>query len=52
LRFRFLGHPVGVRAEADRVDVSCRVPLAVSIAAGPVQRCEPPGATFPLEVIA
>jgi trehalose/maltose hydrolase-like predicted phosphorylase len=50
LRFRFRGHPVGVRVEADRVDVSCREPLAVRIAAGPVRRCEPPGTTLPLEV--
>lgn len=51
LRFRFLGQPVGVRAEADRVDVRCREPLTVRIAAGAVQPCEPPGSTFSLEVI-
>lgn len=51
LRFRFLGHPVGVRAEVDRVDIRCRAPLAVRIAAGPVLRCEPPGTSIQLEVI-
>jgi trehalose/maltose hydrolase-like predicted phosphorylase len=50
MRFRFLGRPVGVRAEADRVAISCREPLAVRIAAGPLQHCEPPRTTFPLEV--
>jgi trehalose/maltose hydrolase-like predicted phosphorylase len=51
LRFRFLGHPVGVRAEVDGVDIRCRAPLAVRIAAGPVLRCEPPGTSIQLEVI-
>jgi trehalose/maltose hydrolase-like predicted phosphorylase len=49
MRFRFLGHPVGVRAERDHVTVSCTEPLAVRIAAAPVRRCEPPATTLPIE---
>jgi trehalose/maltose hydrolase-like predicted phosphorylase len=50
LRFRFRGQPVGVRAEADRVEISCHEPLDVRVAGGPPQPCAPPGTTLPLEV--
>jgi trehalose/maltose hydrolase-like predicted phosphorylase len=46
LRFRFLGHPVRVRADGDRVTVDCAGPLDVRIADGPPERCDPPGRAF------
>ena len=48
LTFRFRGHRVGVRAEHDRVEITCEVPLLVRRRRSGTQRCEPPGAVFPL----
>lgn len=48
LRLRFLGRAVGVRAEHDRVAVTCQAPLFVEVAGRPARRVSPPGATFPL----
>jgi trehalose/maltose hydrolase-like predicted phosphorylase len=49
LRLRFRGHPVGVRAEHATLTVACTDPLVLRLGAGPPQRCEPPGHTYPLE---
>ncbi|MGD9701973.1 MAG: glycosyl hydrolase family 65 protein [Acidimicrobiia bacterium] len=46
LRFRFGGHPVGVRADHDTVTISCDEPLAVSVAMRPPAICSPPGQTY------
>src|SRR5262245_20495989 len=48
LTFRFRGHPVGIRAEPDRIIVRCTQPLAVRTATREVVRCEPPGRTLSL----
>lgn len=48
LRFRFRGQAVGVRAEPDRVTVSCTEPFDVGIGGAPAQRCDPPGCTYDL----
>lgn len=50
LRFRFGGRRVSVRAEHDRVSVTCDAPLLLRIGERPPERCEPPGATFPLRL--
>lgn len=49
LRLRFQGHPIGVRAEHDRVSVSCTEPLTLRVGAGSPQLCKPPGCTLPIE---
>jgi trehalose/maltose hydrolase-like predicted phosphorylase len=49
LRFRVLGHPVGVRADHDHVTLACTEPLTVRIAGEPARRCEPPGCDVPWE---
>lgn len=49
VRFRFRGQPLRVRADHDRVTISCAEPLDVRIASGPVQSCEPPGCTYSVE---
>lgn len=48
LRFRFRGHPVGVRADPGRVTVTCTQPLSVRIGAARARRCDPPGRTYDL----
>jgi trehalose/maltose hydrolase-like predicted phosphorylase len=48
LRLRFLGNPVGVRAEHERVTVSCDTPLLLQVADHTPRRCEPPGISIPL----
>jgi len=48
LKFRFGGQPVGIRAEHDRVTITCDTPLLVRVA-DRVTRCDPPGSTIPLE---
>jgi trehalose/maltose hydrolase-like predicted phosphorylase len=52
LRFRFLGHPVGVRATHDHVTLTCTEPLTVRFAGGPARRCEPPGCEVPRDTSA
>jgi trehalose/maltose hydrolase-like predicted phosphorylase len=49
LRLRFGGHRVGVRADHATLTVACTAPLVLRLGAGPPQRCEPPGHTFPLK---
>jgi trehalose/maltose hydrolase-like predicted phosphorylase len=49
LRLRFLGHPVGVRSDGDRVAIDCAEPLAVQVATGPPRRCTPPGGSFAID---
>jgi trehalose/maltose hydrolase-like predicted phosphorylase len=49
LRFRFRGQSVGVRAEHDRVTISCEAPLLVRVGVRAPKQCEPPAATIPLE---
>jgi trehalose/maltose hydrolase-like predicted phosphorylase len=48
LRFRFRGHPVGVRADHETVTVVCERELPVRIAGGPLEPCAPPGGSFSL----
>jgi trehalose/maltose hydrolase-like predicted phosphorylase len=48
LTFRFGGQPIGVRADHDRVEVSCSSPFLVRVAGEASEGCEPPGATFPM----
>jgi trehalose/maltose hydrolase-like predicted phosphorylase len=48
LTFCFRGHRVGVRADRDRVEITCEVPLLVRLADQEPKDCEPPGAVFPL----
>jgi len=48
LTFRFRGHRVEVRADHDRIEISCEVPLLVRLADQAPRGCEPPGAVFPL----
>lgn len=43
LRFHFQGNAVGVRAEHDRVSVTCDAPLLLRIANRSPQLCQPPG---------
>jgi trehalose/maltose hydrolase-like predicted phosphorylase len=52
LRFRFGGQPIGVRAEHDRVTITCETPLLVHIRDRPPERCQPPGAVITLELTA
>jgi len=49
LRLRFHGQPVGVRAEHDRLTIACTEPLAVRVAGGRRQRCDPPGRVFAID---
>jgi trehalose/maltose hydrolase-like predicted phosphorylase len=49
MRLRLAGHPVGIRAEHDRVRITCDQPLLVRLGPGAPVRCEPPGATLALE---
>jgi trehalose/maltose hydrolase-like predicted phosphorylase len=46
LRLRFGGAPIGIRAEHDRVTITCEAPLLVSVAGTAPSRCDPPGATI------
>ena len=46
VRLRFHGRPVGVRAEHDRLNIACTEPVAVRVAGGRPQRCDPPGRVF------
>ncbi|HXR53994.1 MAG TPA: glycosyl hydrolase family 65 protein [Acidimicrobiales bacterium] len=48
LTFRFRGQPIGVRADHDRVGITCEAPFLVRVADRAPQRCNPPGATFAL----
>jgi trehalose/maltose hydrolase-like predicted phosphorylase len=48
LTFRFRGQPIGVRADHDRVGITCQAPFLVRVANRAAQRCNPPGATFPV----
>jgi trehalose/maltose hydrolase-like predicted phosphorylase len=48
LTFCFRGHRLGVRADHDRVEITCEVPVFVRVADQTPTVCEPPGATFPL----
>jgi trehalose/maltose hydrolase-like predicted phosphorylase len=48
LTFYFRGHPLGVRAAHDRVEITCEVPVFVRVADQAPTVCEPPGASFPL----
>jgi trehalose/maltose hydrolase-like predicted phosphorylase len=48
LSFRIHGHRVGVRADHDKVDISCEAPLLVRVAERAPAPCQPPGASFPL----
>ena len=50
LRFRFGGQSIGVRAEHDRLTITCEAPLLVHVAGWAPERCEPPGATIALEL--
>ena len=47
LTFCFRGHRIGVRADHERVEISCAVPVFVRVADQVPTECEPPGATFP-----
>jgi trehalose/maltose hydrolase-like predicted phosphorylase len=49
LRLRWHGHAIGVRAEHDRLSIDCTEPLAVRVAGGGPQRCDPPGRVFSIE---
>jgi len=48
LRLRFRGHPIGIRAEHDRVTITCDAPLFVRVGDGTPVQCVSPGATFPV----
>jgi trehalose/maltose hydrolase-like predicted phosphorylase len=48
LTFRFHGQSIGVRADHDRVRVTCEAPVLVRVADGAPRHCQPPGGTFPL----
>lgn len=48
LRFCFRGGAVGVRAERDRVTVTCDKALLIRVADRPPQRCSPPGTSISL----
>jgi trehalose/maltose hydrolase-like predicted phosphorylase len=48
LSFHIQGQRVSVRADHDKVDISCEVPLLVRVADHAPAACEPPGASFPL----
>ncbi|HUZ09654.1 MAG TPA: glycosyl hydrolase family 65 protein [Acidimicrobiales bacterium] len=51
LRFRFRGGRFGVRAEHDRVTVTCDTPLSVRFGEGSALRCEPPGCSVAIDPI-
>jgi len=46
LRLRFRGRPVGIRADHDRVKITCDTPLIVRVGDRAPERCEPPDTTF------
>jgi len=48
LTFVFRGQPVGVRADHERVEITCEAPLLVRIAGAAPKRCASPGAAFAL----
>jgi trehalose/maltose hydrolase-like predicted phosphorylase len=48
LSFRMYGHRVRVRADHDKVDISCEVPLLVRVGDAAPAACGPPGASFRL----
>jgi trehalose/maltose hydrolase-like predicted phosphorylase len=50
LRLRFGGQPIGIRAQHDRVAISCDAPLRVRVGNRAAEQCEPPGATFPVDL--
>ncbi len=49
LKFRFGGQPIGIRAEHERVTITCQTPLLVRVADRPPASCEPGATTFPLK---
>jgi trehalose/maltose hydrolase-like predicted phosphorylase len=49
LRLRFGGAAIGVRAEHDRVTITCDSPLMVRVGGRASARCAPPGTTLALE---
>jgi trehalose/maltose hydrolase-like predicted phosphorylase len=48
LSFRMYRHRVRVRADRDKVDISCEVPLLVRVGNAAPAACRPPGASFRL----
>jgi trehalose/maltose hydrolase-like predicted phosphorylase len=48
LNFVFRGQSVSVRADHERVAITCEAPLVVRIAGTAPKRCQPPGATVAL----
>jgi trehalose/maltose hydrolase-like predicted phosphorylase len=48
LTFRFRGQAIGVRANHEQVEISCEAAFFVRVADRAPERCQPPGATFPL----
>jgi trehalose/maltose hydrolase-like predicted phosphorylase len=52
LRFRLRGDRLAVRADHETVTLDCTRPLRIRVAGGAPRRCDPPGATFPLETSA
>lgn len=49
LRFQLHRQVIGVTADHATVRVACSRPLGVRVGGAPIQRCEPPGATYELQ---